>query len=75
MQALPKSKRGEAMKEQDFLSTYDASKILGVSPETVRSWNRSGRLNATRTAGGMRLFQRDEVEKIAEKRSQESKAG
>jgi excisionase family DNA binding protein len=57
------------MKNKDeFLGPYDASKIAGVSPQTVRSWGDTGKLSVIRTAGGMRLFRRSELEELLKKR-------
>ena len=63
------------MQSQDeFLGPYDASKIAQVSPQTVRTWADQGKLNVIRTAGGMRLFKRSEVEALAQKRKTEEDA-
>jgi excisionase family DNA binding protein len=48
-----------------LLSTNDASKILQLTPESVRLLERSGKLPATRSAGGIRLFKREDVERLA----------
>lgn len=49
---------------EKLLTTSDAAKILGVSADTVRRWERIGKLPAERTSGGIRLFKREEVEKL-----------
>jgi DNA-binding transcriptional MerR regulator len=52
-----------------FLSTADASKMLGVTPAAVRLMVNGGRLKATaETEGGIRLFTRREVERVLRKR-------
>jgi excisionase family DNA binding protein len=56
----------------EFLGPYDASKVAGVSTSTVRLWGDQGKLTVIRTAGGMRLFRRSEVEAIAHKRQARS---
>jgi excisionase family DNA binding protein len=53
---------------ETFFTTLDVAKILQVSPDTVRQWERRGKLAATRTAGGMRLFRRDDIEMLASQR-------
>jgi excisionase family DNA binding protein len=53
----------------DFLSPADAARLLGVVPATVRQMERDGRLPAQRTAGGMRLFRREDVERLAQERA------
>ena len=53
----------------DLLTTNDVAKCLGVAPDTVRYYERTGRLAATRTASGIRLFQRGDVEQFLLERS------
>jgi DNA-binding transcriptional MerR regulator len=49
-----------------FLSVADASRILGVTPQTVRLMVRRGTLAvAAKTVGGIQLFRADEVERLA----------
>ena len=58
-----------------WLLTSEVARILGVSPETVRLWEGLGRLKATKTEKGVRLFERHEVERFArERRAQEHSA-
>lgn len=48
----------------------DAAKTLGVRVETLRRWERDGRLQTTRTAGGQRLVPTHEVARLlAERRA------
>jgi excisionase family DNA binding protein len=47
-----------------LLSAADAARLLGVVPATVRQMERDGRLPAQRTVGGMRLFRREDVERL-----------
>jgi excisionase family DNA binding protein len=49
----------------EFLFTTQVAQILKVSAETVRAWERRGRLPAIRTAIGVRLFSREDVERLA----------
>ena len=51
-----------------YLLTNDAALLLGVSPQTIRNWERLGRLHAVRTARGVRLFSRLDVERLARER-------
>ncbi len=53
----------------EYLSVADAARILDVVPATVRQMERSGRLPARRTAGGIRLFCREDVERLAAARA------
>jgi excisionase family DNA binding protein len=49
----------------EFLTTQDVARRLNKSRETILYYERVGKLKPTRTAGGMRLFRRDEVEALA----------
>jgi len=55
--------------EYPLLTVFDASKLLGLSPGMVRYLERSGRLSADRTEGGIRLFKRQDIELLAAERS------
>jgi excisionase family DNA binding protein len=48
-----------------LLLSSDVARILDCSPDYVRSLERAGRLIATKTAGGTRLFRREDVEQFA----------
>ncbi len=52
----------------DFVLVKEAAVIAGVCADTIRLWERSGRLAAIR-AGGMRLFLRGDVQRIARERA------
>ena len=55
---------------ETFLSVADASRILGVTPQTVRLMVRRGVLSVSaRTEGGIQLFRRADVERLADERS------
>lgn len=47
--------------------TTETARILNVSADTVREWERRGRLTALKTHRGVRLFDRREVERLARK--------
>ena len=50
----------------------EAAAMLGVSVETVRRWQREGRLSSSRSSGGQRLVSLDEVHALlAERREHE----
>jgi excisionase family DNA binding protein len=54
-----------------YLSVADAAKLLGVTPATVRLMIRSGKLAITaKTVGGIQLFRREEVERLARVRAE-----
>jgi molybdopterin-binding protein len=44
----------------------DAAKALQVSPDTLRRWERSGKLRTTRDAANRRRVPRAEIERLAE---------
>ncbi len=52
----------------ELLSCADVGRVLKIGPQRVRQLERLGRLSATRTAGGWRLFRREEVERFAAQR-------
>jgi hypothetical protein len=53
-----------------LLSVADASRILGVTPQAVRLMVRTGKLAITaKTVGGIQLFAREEVERLARARA------
>jgi molybdopterin-binding protein len=45
-----------------------AAEMLGVSPDTVRRWAQSGRLDAQRTRGGQRTVARADVARLVAER-------
>ena len=51
----------EAPKKQPFLTTHQASRLLGVSLPTVVNWIEAGRLSAHRTPGGHRRISREDL--------------
>lgn len=53
----------------DLLTVGDAAKVAGVAAETIRLWERLGKLPAMRTASGLRLFNRADVEQFARRRA------
>lgn len=60
----------------DLLTTQDVARADGVCAATVRQWERTGKLPAIRTASGMRLFRRADVDHLlaARRHARESKA-
>lgn len=53
--------------EQDLLSIGKASKILGVSIDTIRRWEKDGKIRLVRTPGGTRLVPIEEIKRIKNK--------
>ena len=50
--------------EHRLLTVADAARRLGVTPAAVVAMERTGKLTALRTEGGMRLFVLDDVERL-----------
>jgi excisionase family DNA binding protein len=48
-----------------LLTTSHVARRLGVSDQTVRLWAKQGKLDCAQTAGGIRLFQVEDVERLA----------
>jgi excisionase family DNA binding protein len=53
-----------ATRDHDWIGLSDASRILGVSPATVRRWSDDGRLRVFTTPGGHRRFSRSALEHL-----------
>jgi DNA-binding transcriptional MerR regulator len=51
-----------------FLTSSEAARILGLTPASVRAIERAGKLPALKTVTGVRLFELEEVERLAEAR-------
>jgi molybdopterin-binding protein len=49
----------------DGLSLGDAARALGVSVDTLRRWDRAGKLQTTRDERNRRLVPRGEIERLA----------
>jgi DNA-binding transcriptional MerR regulator len=56
------------MDEATHLTTSSVARVLGVAECTVRLMERRGELPCTRTASGVRLFDRAVIERIAAER-------
>ena len=51
--------------EQELFTTSAAARLIGRSSESVRAYARAGRIAATRTTTGLRLFRRADLERLA----------
>ena len=51
---------GEIM-EKKLLNITEASKILGISNDTLRSWDKSNRFKAIRTVGNHRRYREEDI--------------
>lgn len=48
----------------DDVSLTEAAKLLGVSPDTLRRWDQTGKLETTRDERNRRRVPRDELERL-----------
>ena len=48
----------------DFMTSAEAARLLGVGPTSVKRWSDAGLLACVRTAGKHRRFRREEVERF-----------
>jgi len=52
---------------REYLTVKEAAEFLGVSPKTLRNWDRAGKLIPSRhPMNGYRLYVREELEAILE---------
>ena len=47
----------------EILTIGEAARELHIAVETARDWSDSGKLPVLRTAGGMRLFRREDIDR------------
>ena len=53
------------LRQQGFLRVKEAAELLGVSPNTVRSWGANGKIPEYRhPVNNYRLYRRDELEEL-----------
>jgi MerR family transcriptional regulator/heat shock protein HspR len=50
--------------DQDLYFISMAARMLGMHPQTLRKYERLGLVRPTRTIGSMRLYSRDELERL-----------
>ena len=49
----------------EYLTVKEAAQFLGVSPETLRNWDQSGKFKAVRhPLNGYRLYRREKLETL-----------
>ncbi len=53
-----------ASRDPDWMGLSEASRVLGVSPATLRRWSDAGRLRVFTTPGGHRRFSRSALERL-----------
>jgi MerR family transcriptional regulator/heat shock protein HspR len=50
--------------DDDFFFISVAARMLGMHPQTLRKYERLGLIQPSRTIGSMRLYTRDELERL-----------
>lgn len=50
------------MTDKELVSISEAASILGVSIDTLRRWDKSGKLTPIKSAGGHRMYYREQLE-------------
>lgn len=55
---------------KNALLVHEAAKLLDAHPETVRRWERTGKLHARRDYRGYRIFSLSDVLRMKERREQ-----
>lgn len=54
-------------KLSDYLQVQEAAMVLGVTPDTLRRWDRSGKLKTVRhPINNYRLYRREDLENLIE---------
>jgi len=53
-----------AQPQAEVMSPGRAAAALGISIETLRRWEKAGKIAAFRTPGGQRRFDRSEIERV-----------
>lgn len=56
--------KGDMALEPDLYFISVAARMLGMHPQTLRKYERLGLIQPTRTIGSMRLYSRDELERL-----------
>jgi MerR family transcriptional regulator, heat shock protein HspR len=52
------------VQDQDLIFISVAARMLGMHPQTLRKYERLGLVQPTRTIGSMRLYSREELDRI-----------
>ena len=53
-----------SVQDRDLIFISVAARMLGMHPQTLRKYERLGLVQPTRTIGSMRLYSREEIERI-----------
>src|SRR5579872_2856712 len=60
----PARTRDVSVMDQDLYFISMAARMLGMHPQTLRKYERLGLVQPSRTIGSMRLYSRDELERL-----------
>lgn len=60
------------MTTETLININKAAQMLGVCMETLRAWDREGKLKATKTLGGHRRYKLSDIQKMQEVEKEES---
>lgn len=52
---------------QNYVSMKETRRILGVSADSLRRWERAGKIKSIRSVGGHRYFLREDIENLGSK--------
>lgn len=53
---------------KDYITIKEAAEILGISPMTLRRWDKKGKIKASRHPfNNYRIYKRERIEKMAKK--------
>jgi excisionase family DNA binding protein len=58
----------------ELLIASEAAKLLDCTAANIRALERAGKLPALRTESGVRIFRREDVDRLAVERKQQQKA-
>ena len=61
----------EVQSQSEFYLVGGAARALNVCEQTVRDWEREGKLRGTRTENGFRLFTSEEIARVKAERELE----
>jgi MerR family transcriptional regulator, heat shock protein HspR len=64
MPTLEPAQDCEMAVDQDLYFISMAARLLGMHPQTLRKYERLGLVQPTRTIGSMRLYSREELERL-----------
>lgn len=54
----------DSVMETKYISTKKARKILGVTAQTLRNWDASGKIRTAKSPSGLRLFNLEDIQSI-----------